>query len=519
MDQRRAPLFEKLVNTTQLNRASFHVPGHKFGQHLDSQDSQDSQDSSHLNSLHHNVHSEESFYYKQIMSLDFTEISGLDDLHQPHGVIKEAQRLAAECFKAEESFFLINGSTVGNIALILSVCQRDDILIVERNVHKSILHGIMLACARVVFLSPRWDEQNGIPTGVDYNDLQVALEKYPQAKAVLLTNPNYYGMGIDLAPITQLTHAHNKPLLVDEAHGAHYGFHSKIPRSALSYGADAVVQSTHKMLTSLTMGAMLHIQGDRMDRNRLQQSLSMLQSSSPSYPIMASLDLSRRLMATEGERRISSSLVHILHFRSKLTELSEFIMIGNSSLAHDTQDPYKAAIRDATGTLSGYQLQQQLELRGCIAEMADPHFVVLAFSLCTTKKDSEKLFHAFLDISKQFSLKKQELCHGITNSIKLPRYNPKATPVSLNLQHLQDTILKQTVPLKEAAQARSAEMIIPYPPGIPVLYPGEWITSEMVEYLLQLSSLGATFQGTTEVHLQRLEVYKTADHKAQGGVK
>jgi arginine decarboxylase len=489
MDQRKAPLFEKLCQLAASNRSSFHVPGHKFGQDL-------AQDERH--------------WFQQVMSIDYTEIPGLDDLHQPQGVIQEAQELAASCFKAAKTFFLVNGSTVGNLALILSVCERNDMIIVQRNVHKSIIHGLMLAGAQAVFLPPSWDEASGLASGVKIEDVETALQEYPQAKAVLLTNPDYYGRGIDLRTIAERVHLYNKPLLVDEAHGAHYGFHPMLPESALSRGADGVVQSTHKMLTALTMGAMLHIQGDLLREDVIRQRLAILQSSSPSYPIMASLDISRRLVATEGEQRLSAGLEAVNQFKQSLQQLPYFSLAACPSSEHETQDPFKVAIKDNTGTLTGYQLQSSLEGCGCIVEMADPVYTLLSFSLSSKKKDSQMLFEAFCQISKQFGLEKKELQGRIANINKLPQFTLKASPVLFELPYLTSdrTEEKKRVRLEEAAHTRSAEMVIPYPPGIPLLYPGEIIAPEMIEYLKQLSSLGATFQGVNDVHLKTIQTYK-----------
>lgn len=489
MDQQRAPLFEKLQELALGNRSSFHVPGHKFGQDLVK---------------------DEQRILQQVMSIDYTEIPGLDDLHAPQGVIREAEELAASCFKAAKTFFLVNGSTVGNLALILSVCQRSDLIIVQRNVHKSIIHGLMLAGAKAVFLPPSVDEASGLDAGLDINNVETALQKYPQAKAVLLTNPSYYGRGMDLRSIAELTHQYNMPLLVDEAHGAHFGFHPQLPESALSCGADGVVQSTHKMLTALTMGAMLHIQGDLLHEAVIRQRLGMLQSSSPSYPIMASLDICRRLMATDGEQRLSAGLEAVDHFKENLHSLPWFSIAAPPSSGGETQDPFKIAVRDGTGTLTGYQLLQLLEKWGCIVEMADPVYILLSFSLSSRKKDSEILSEAFRGISKQFKLEKKELQRGITNINRLPEFTLEASPVSFDLPDLKSdkTENKKTIRLKDAAFARAAEMVVPYPPGIPLLYPGEMITFEMIEYLQQLSSLGAIFQGAQEIHLQTIQVYK-----------
>ncbi|KHF33712.1 Arginine decarboxylase [Paenibacillus sp. P1XP2] len=261
LEKGKAPLFEALQQYKNGRQASFHVPGHKKGRAYASFGG--------------------AGFLDQVMEADVTEITGTDDLHHPEGVIRDAQLLAADCFGAEESYFLVGGSTSGNLAMILTVCSHPgDLLLVQRNVHKSVLNGLMLAGAKAVFLEPQVDESSGLATAPSAETVAAALAAYPEAKGVLVTMPNYYGMGTDLAPLAEACHRHDVPLLVDEAHGAHYGQHPRLPRSALASGADVVVQSTHKMLAALTMGAMLHVQGPRVNRGLLRQRLAMVQSSS-----------------------------------------------------------------------------------------------------------------------------------------------------------------------------------------------------------------------------------------------
>lgn len=486
MDHTKTPLYERLIDHASRQPASFHVPGHKGG---------------------HGMKSKPEAYaaFGALMQIDLTEISGLDDLHHPEGVIREAQELAADAFGAEETLFLVGGSTAGNLALILALCQQDDLLIVQRNVHKSVLHGLMLARARAVFLPPGWDEATGMATGPDAAILRVALEKYPEAKGVFITNPNYYGMGVDLEPLVDMAHAYHKPILVDEAHGAHFGFHPDVPASAVAYGADGVVQSSHKMLTALTMGSMLHLQGERINRAILRNRLSMLQTSSPSYPIMASLDVCRRWMALHGRESLEKGLGAVRMFEEQMKQLPWFHCIGEGrSLAEGvTKDPFKIMIRDRTGTLNGYELQTALERFGCFSEMADPAHVLLVFSLATQKTDVVQLFHAFQAISREFALIKQELLENVTNIYKIPQFACMTPPIRL------DPVFEQpvrTVPIEAAVQCYSAEMVIPYPPGIPVLYPGEIITRETIQLLKTLHASGAKWQGMKDTSFQTLQI-------------
>jgi arginine/lysine/ornithine decarboxylase len=232
--QTRIPLYEALIHYKNTNEISFHVPGHKSGVVLNQQSQ--------------NI-------FKELLKIDATEISGLDDLHSPEGVIKEAEELLAALYQVKKSFFLVNGSTVGNLAMILSVCEKDDVILVQRNCHKSVLNAIKLAKARPVFLEPEYNSEWKTSTGVAEKIVEKAISLYPNAKAVVLTYPNYYGMVYDLKSIIDLAHLKNIPVLVDEAHGPHFIIGEPFPASAIQLGADMVVHSAHKTLPAMTMGS------------------------------------------------------------------------------------------------------------------------------------------------------------------------------------------------------------------------------------------------------------------------
>ncbi|QYR21855.1 aminotransferase class I/II-fold pyridoxal phosphate-dependent enzyme [Paenibacillus sp. sptzw28] len=495
MNQRRAPLFEELKALYEKQPASFHVPGHKSGQGLD--------DPMELN------------FFQQVMSIDFgTGILGLDRLHDPKGSVKVAQELAAACFGADQSFFLVGGSSIGNLALLLSVCRNNEPIIVQRNVHKSVIHGLMLAGARAVFLPSRWDKHNGVAYGVRLEDVEAALKQYPDAKGVFLSNPNYYGMGIDLRPFAKLVHAYNKPLLVDEAHGAHYGFHPSVPASALSSGADAVIQSTHKMLTAMSSGSMLHVQGNLLDRDLIAQRLSMLHTTSPFYPILASLDLSRRQMALEGRQRLSAGLRTVEKFRSSLRrEMPWFRLIGDADdpFDYETLDPFKISIKDGTGTLTGFQLEAELAQQGCIVEMADLQYALAVFSLASTEKDADRLLSALENISLRYGLEKKSYHDGgLSNSMF--DFSPFTEISETSVIRLQqnDTV---TVPLEEALHAQAGEMVIPFPPGVPLIYPGERINSQVIQTIRMLSAAGARFSGVQDDSMRTVRILSPVNER------
>lgn len=479
--QRRAPLYEQLVRHRERAPASFHVPGHKSGRGLDPA---------------------ASGLFRDIMSIDLTEIPGLDDLHQPEEAILEAQRLAARCFGAEETMFLIGGSTVGNLAMILSVCSRGDVLLVQRDAHKSVIHALMLAGAKAVFLMPRIGPR-GVACGLAVEDIAEALKTYPEAKGLLMTNPSYYGIGVDLKPIADLLHQHGKVLLVDEAHGAHFGLHRELPASAMASGADAAVQSTHKMLTSMTMTAMLHVRGPRMPRGALKRLLAMLQSSSPSYPLLASLDVARRQMALQGEALLGQALSAAGLLRKRIGSLSRLRCLhaaeaGSPFPADCTYDPLKILIYDRAGTGDGYRLKAELEQAGCFPELADPAHVLLVLGPGSREADIERLAAALRGIDGRLPSGSASACNPSGPAEAplrlLPDMAAMSAPVAFDLS-LASQAPERWVSVAECEGYTAAQMIVPYPPGIPLLYPGETITRPVAELLARLADSGCRFHG------------------------
>lgn len=510
-----APLHEALQEYRKRKDTSFHVPGHKDGQAWQG-------------------YSDDGDVLAQIMGIDVTEITGTDDLHHPQGVIGEAQRLAAIQFGAEETCFLVGGSTAGNLALVLSVCTTPgDVLLVQRNVHKSVIHGLMLAGAHAVFLAPQQDPGSGLSTLPSAAIVGEALRRHPGAKGVLVTHPNYYGMGAPLRPLADICHAHGVPLLVDEAHGAHFGQHPALPESALSAGADGVVQSTHKMLTALTMGAMLHVQGGLLDRTLLKQRLAMLQSSSPSYPIMASLDRSRSLLEAYGPALLARGLAAAGEVREGLKQLSRFAVVeppgaSGESAAYTIQDPWKLVIYDVAGELSGYELQERLEAEGCVPEMSDDRYVVLALGPGTTLHDAHHLLTALqriaeVEVKPGGKAVKSALSANFSKSVQdsdilsrqISTWNNTeehlqfaiSEPVAFGLTPLSPEKIEM-VPAEQSADRLAAEMVIPYPPGIPLVYPGEKITKALAERLVKLRNSGAKCQGAADSQLHTIQVLK-----------
>ncbi|XEC95008.1 aminotransferase class I/II-fold pyridoxal phosphate-dependent enzyme [Paenibacillus tarimensis] len=488
MNPLNAPLYEAIKKHLASAPRSFHVPGHHYGQAMKLYPKEITDD------------------LQAVMKLDVTELSSTDDLHDPQGAIKEAQQLAAETYGSEQTFFLIGGSTAGNMALVLAHCNAGDVLIVQRNVHKSIIHAMMLAGARAVFVQPEVDIQSGIATIPSLNNVEEALQRYPYAKAVMLSTPNYYGMGVRLHQYVRLVHAYSIPLLVDEAHGAHYGLHSELPEGALAAGVDGVVQSTHKTLPAMTMGAMLHIQGKYINGRAVKRILSIIQSSSPSYPIMISLDLTRAMIDAYGAQLFEQAIRTANNIRNRISRsVPEFGIVNAESGGDGCRylDPLRIVLWDRTGTRSGYRLQQELEHYGCYTEMADPRHVVLLIGVASTDSDADALIHACQTIART---KVTDRANFQTNPASFPCGLPVSEPIVfvLGSDHSQDR--SETIPLAEAEGRVCDEMIIPYPPGIPILYPGERIGPEVMTTIVQLAEHGAKFQTASDSTLQTIRV-------------
>ncbi|MET3291284.1 UNVERIFIED_CONTAM: arginine decarboxylase [Brevibacillus sp. OAP136] len=477
--QKRTPLYDALVAHQKSRPHSFHVPGHKFGASFDEVG---------------------RHRFADLLALDVTEITGMDDLHQPEGVIAEAQTLAAEAFGADETRFLVGGSTAGNIALIMAVCKPGDKIVVQRNCHKSVYHGLMLARANPIFIVPAVDPDTGVAAGLRREDVERALQAHPDAKAVFLTNPTYYGMGIDLVKMAATVHRHDIPLLVDEAHGAHYGFHSALPPSAMQCGADAAVQSTHKMATSMTMSSMVHIKGTRINRQRLNRALAMIQSSSPSYVLMASLDLARRHTMLEMGKEIDRVLPRMTWLQERLQDVPWlFVPAMTDHYVYATRDPLKLLLSLRTSDLNGYQLQTQFENCGVFPEFAQLTHVLLAASTGTRDEDVEQVLKSV----EAMSARPLRVEHEWTQPGVLASSFLREQVIAM---HEAVDRPRELIALEDAQGHICAEMVIPYPPGIPLLVPGERIDEQVLQLISKLRDGGARFHGVNDPSLASIEI-------------
>jgi arginine/lysine/ornithine decarboxylase len=475
MEQQNTPLYNQLLKHIQNNPISFHVPGHKYGTIRNERD---------------------TFYFERLLSLDVTELSDLDDLHSPEGVILEAEELLSDLYKVQKSYFLVNGSTVGNLAMLLATLEENDIVLVQRNCHKSILNGIELACAKPVFLDPVVHNEWGIAGGISIDIVRQALDQYKNIKAIVLTYPNYYGIVNELGKIIQMAHSKTIPVLVDEAHGTHFISGGSFPKSAVELGADIVIQSAHKTLPAMTMGSFLHFNSKLLSLHAVERYLRILQSSSPSYPIMASLDLARSYIGTYRDEDHIYLREEIDRFKFELKQLDSIKVLDYD----DEGDLLKITIQSAT-VLSGFQMQTLFEKHGIYTELADPLNVLLVLPLL--KKGRSYPFQtaaAKMKVALQ-DKKKQK------RSIPVELYKPKISTLAMGINEFK-LYRKRKVSLSEAVGMIAADKIIPYPPGIPLLYPGEIVTQKVVDQIDHLVSIGAKFQGSKDIYQRQLFIFE-----------
>jgi len=426
------------------------------------------------------------------LEIDLTEVGGLDDLHDAQGVIAEAQMLAADAFGADRTFFLVGGTTAGILATILSMCRYGDLLAVQRHSHQSVFHACRLAGVQPVYLGSCLDPDTGLDSGIDLRQLEEVLRCFPQIKGVVITSPSYFGVVQPVEAIAAICHEHGVPLVVDEAHGAHLHFSDRLPLSAMQAGADVAVQSTHKMLSAMTMSSMLHVKGDAIDPEDLVTWLRVIQSSSPSYPLMASLDLARRYMMTRGREELSRVIGAALHLRERMSKLAHL-----EPLVAQRHDPLKLAIR-ARKRISGYRMLEWLERHGIYAELGDHQSVLFVFSMGTRESDWALLWEILRQLDQAIPDMGEESPWDVPD---LRAWTLADRPLH-ELMEAEKTV----VSLRSAVGRISGAMVVPYPPGIPLLLPGETVTEEKVSYMERVVERGGKIRGLSGRFPLRLSV-------------
>jgi arginine decarboxylase len=481
LNQNETPLFDALIEYVNRDTIPFHVPGHKKGMGIDEQF--------------------KNFIGENPFKIDVTVFKLVDSLHHPTGPIKKAQELAADAYGCDASFFSIHGTSGAIQAMIMSVVNAGDTIIVPRNVHKSVTAGIILSGAVPVFMQPELDKNLGIAQGVTAETVENTLRKHPEAKAVLIINPTYYGVSTDIKTIAEIVHSYDIPLIVDEAHGPHLGFNDKLPMSAIKAGADICAQSTHKIIGALTQCSLLQVNSSRIDMHRVQQILNLLQTTSPSYILMASLDCARRQIALEGKELLDKAIALANYARREINKIPGFYCFGEEILGNPgvfAVDPTKITITCRDLGITGYDLDMILSNKYHIQmELSDLYNVLAVGSFGDTEESINKLLTALSEISEDYQSK---------NTKKPDFMDIPSIPEAVIIPREAFNSNKVSVPLKESIGLVSGEFLLAYPPGIPILCPGEKITAEIIDYVQDLKNAGLYVQGTEDPKVENIKV-------------
>ncbi len=481
LNQNETPLFDALKEYVDRDTLPFHVPGHKKGVGIDKEF--------------------KNFIGENPFKIDVTVFKLVDSLHHPTGPIKKAQELVADAYESHASFFSIHGTSGAIQAMILAVVNDGDKIIVPRNVHKSVTSGIILSGAVPVFMEPEIDKKLGIAHGVTPETVEKTLKENPDAKAVLIINPTYYGVATDIKKIADIVHSYDIPLIVDEAHGPHLAFSEKLPMSALKAGADICAQSTHKIIGSLTQGSLLHVKSKYIDPKRVQQILNLMQTTSPSYIIMASLDCARRQIALEGKDLLQKTIELCKYTRDEINKIPGFYCFGEEVLGKPGSysfDPTKLTISSRELGITGFELDMILADKYHIQmELSDFYNVLAVGSFGDTKEGMDRLLSALKEISNDYYGKKET----VQDFLDIP-----AIPTKILNPREAFYSDKISIPLNESIGKISGEFLLAYPPGIPVLCPGEEITQEVVDYVHDLKRANLYVQGTEDLTVENIKI-------------
>lgn len=483
MRQMKTPLFSGLLEHAKKNPIQFHIPGHKKGMGM------------------HPAFRE--FLGENALSIDLINIAPLDDLHHPKAIIKEAQELAAEAFGADHTFFSVQGTSGAIMAMIMATCSPGDKIIVPRNVHKSIMSAIIFAGAIPVFIHPVMDERLGISHGITEKAVNNALQAHPDAAALLVINPTYFGIAGDLRSIVRLAHHHGIPVLVDEAHGVHIHFHEDLPISAMQAGADMAATSVHKLGGSLTQTSILNVREGLVDVDRVKTVLSMLTTTSTSYILLASLDMARQHLSLNGQQMTEYAMQLAEKARTKINEIPRIYCVGREILGQPAtfaMDPTKLLIHVRDLGITGWEVENWLRDKYNIeVEMSDLYNILCFVTAGDTEETIQTLVSALRDLSIEFAHVQAE---------EKPTISLPSIPVLSSSPRDAFYAETETIPLEEAAGRVITEFIMVYPPGIPIFLPGEVITEENIAYIQENIRAGLPVQGPEDESLKTIKVVK-----------
>lgn len=442
---------------------------------------------------------------ENFMKMDITEIEGFDNLHHARGILKEAQIRAARLFKARTSFYCINGSSAALLAAISASLPRGGTLLVARNCHKSVYHGIYLRGLRCSYLYPKREKRYGLNGGICPEDVEDAIKKNPQIGAVLITSPTYDGVISDIEAIGKITKKYQKILIVDEAHGAHFSLSEYSPLSAGELGADLLVKSIHKTLPSMTQTALLCRISDKISEERLQYFMSVYQTSSPSYLLMASMDACIGWIEDKGEKAFKEFYKNLREFRLRLGQLKHIKLVGKEIIKKSAvcdYDESKVVLSLRKSNLSGPQLAEILikDYHIC-PEMAAQDYLLLLTSVADDKE-------GFLRAAEALKKIDQDMERGESKALPLKEERPVCK------RTIEEAVEEEgeKIPFNKAAGRISKEFIYAYPPGTPLLVPGEEITERLIKEVEEKIKLGLDMEGLRDYNNEYIFVLKERDY-------
>lgn len=479
LSQERAPIYEALERFKKMRVVPFDVPGHKRGR-----------GNPELAAL----------LGENCVQMDVNSMKPLDNLCHPISVIRDAEKLAAESFHAAHAFLMVGGTTSAVQSMILSVVKRGEKIILPRNVHRSVMGALVLCGAIPIYVNPACDEKLGIPLGMSVSDVKKAIEAHPDAKAVLVNNPTYYGICSDLRSIVKLAHEHNMLCLADEAHGTHFYFGENLPVSAMDAGADMAAVSMHKSGGSLTQSSLL-LAGSAMQEGYIRQIINLTQTTSGSYLLLSSLDISRRNLALRGKESFARVIELAEYARAEINAIGGYYAFSKELVNGDSIfdfDVTKLSVNTLDIGLAGIEVYDLLRDEYDIQiEFGDLGNILAYISIGDRIRDIERLVSSLYEVRRRFSKTKSNLMDH--------EYIEPQVAVSP-----QDAFYaeKESLPILETEGRVCSEFVMCYPPGIPILAPGEKITSDILRYILYAKEKGCSMTGPENPDIERLNVLK-----------
>ncbi len=481
MDHTKMPLLDALESVRSERIVPFDVPGHKRGRG---------------NKLL------TDFLGERCLSVDVNSMKPLDNLSHPVHVIKEAEEMAADAFQAAHAFFMVGGTTSAVQAMMLSTLKAGDKIILPRNVHQSVINAMVLCGAVPVYVNPETDARLGIALGMSYASVERAVAGTPDAKAVLVNNPTYYGICSDLSRITKLAHQNGMRLLADEAHGTHFYFGKGMPVSAMKAGADMAAVSLHKSGGSLTQSSML-LCGAGVNADYVRQIINITQTTSASYLLLSSLDISRRNLALHGAEVFQKVTRLARYAREEINDLGDYYAFSKELINGDSIfnfDETKLSVNTLDVGLAGIEVYDLLRDKYDIqVEFGDLGNILAYLSVGDKTKHVERLISALSDIRRLHKRERKGLWESEYISPEVV-YSPQTAFYAQ----------KESVPLDACAGGVSAEFVMSYPPGIPILAPGERITPKILEYIRYAKEKGCTLTGPESMDITKLNIVSEA---------